>query len=474
MPKPSRGFPTAAAAPVPVGYTPPGNPEAEQSVLGAILVRPEALDRIADLIAPEDFYRGAHGRIYKAMLDLYGKGEPVDLVTVNALLKERGQLEGVGGPVFLAGLSEQVGFATNAEYYATLVRDKAVLRRLLDCTQEIAAGCLSPVEDVAEFLDEAEHKIFQVAEAKVRPGFSPISSLVDAEIATLEAIWGRKDGSLTGVTSGFADLDNYTAGFQPSDLIILAARPSMGKTALALNIAVNAAFGGPPHKPQARHTPVPVAFFSLEMSKEQLVRRLLSSVGKVDASQIRRAAFLTGPEWSHLQEAAGILLDCPIYIDDTPAATVLDIRAKSRRLKADGKLGLVIIDYLQLMQGRVDAPSREQQISEISRSLKGLAKELAVPVIALSQLSREPEKRERKRPQLSDLRESGAIEQDADVVMFIYRDEVYRKDTAENKGIAEVILGKQRNGPIGMVKLKFWDKFTLFDDLEKDEAPEYY
>jgi replicative DNA helicase len=464
MPKVSRRF-AAAEAPAPVGYTPPANPEAEQSVLGAILVRPQVMDRIADLIGPEDFYREAHGRIYKAMLDLYGRGEPVDLVTVTALLKERGYLEGVGGPVFLAGLSEQVGFATNAEYYASLVHDKAVLRRLLDCTQEIASACLAPVEDVDEFLDEAEHKIFQVAEAKVRPGFSPLSALVDGEIATLEAIWGRKDGSLTGVTSGFTELDNLTAGFQASDLIILAARPSMGKTALALNIAFNAAYKSRP--------PVPVAFFSLEMSKQQLVRRLLSSVGEVDASRIRRAAFLTGPEWTKLQEAAGVLLDCPIYIDDTPAATILDIRAKSRRLKADDKLGLVIIDYLQLMQGRAEAHSREQQISEISRSLKALAKELAVPVIALSQLSREPEKRERKRPQLSDLRESGAIEQDADVVMFIYRDEVYRKDSPDT-GTAEVILGKQRNGPIGTIKLSFRDRFTRFDDLEREEAPEVY
>ncbi|MFZ5448119.1 MAG: replicative DNA helicase [Thermodesulfobacteriota bacterium] len=465
MPKPGRRFAAAAESTAPVGYTPPANPEAEQSVLGAILVRPEVMDRIADVIVPEDFYREAHGRIFKAMLDLYGKGEPVDLVTVNALLKERGQLEGVGGPVFLAGLSEQVGFATNAEYYANLVKDKAVLRRLLDCTQEIASACLAPVENVAEFLDYAEHRVFQVAEAKVRPGFSPLSALVDNEIATLEAIWGRKDGALTGVTSGFTDLDNYTAGFQASDLIILAARPSMGKTALALNIAFNAAYKSKP--------PVPVAFFSLEMSKEQLVRRLLSAEGRVDASQIRRAAFLTGDEWQRLQEAAGVLLDCPIYIDDTPASTVLDIRAKSRRLKADDKLGLIIIDYLQLMQGRPELTSREQQISEISRSLKGLAKELNVPVIALSQLSREPEKRERKRPQLSDLRESGAIEQDADVVMFIYRDEVYRKDS-QDKGIAEVILGKQRNGPIGTVKLHFEAKYTRFDDLAQENAPEYY
>jgi replicative DNA helicase len=419
--------------------------------------------------SPKIFTVQVHSRIFRAILDLYGRGEPVDYRTVASLLNDRGQLETVGGAVFLVGLSEEVGFATNVEAYARRVHDKAVLRRLLSCTQEIAGQCLAPVENIGEFLDAAEQKIFEVAETKVRPGFRPLSALVDSEIATLEAIWGRKDGSLTGVPSGFIDLDNFTAGFQPSDLIILAARPSMGKTALALNIAFNAAYGG--RRGSGRRTePVSVAFFSLEMSKEQLVRRLLSSEGRVDASQIRRAAFLTGDEWQQLQEAAGVLIDCPIYIDDTPAATVLDIRAKSRRLKAEGKLGMVVIDYLQLMQGRADAPSREQQISEISRSLKGLAKELAVPVLALSQLSREPEKREKKRPQLSDLRESGAIEQDADVVLFIYREEVY-KETEQNRGIAEVILGKQRNGPTGTVKLAYRAKYTRFDDLEKEDAP---
>ena len=404
-------------------------------------MRPEVLDRVADVIEPADFYREAHGRIFQAMLDLYGRGEPVDLVTVTALLKERGQLEGVGGPVFLAALSEQVGFATNADYYAGLVHDKAVLRRLLDTTQEIAGACFAPVENVAEFLDTAEQKVFEVAESKVRPGFKPLSSLVETEIANLEAIWHREAGRITGVSSGFNDLDNLTAGFQNSDLIILAARPSMGKTALALNIAFNAAY-----KPQ-----VPVAFFSLEMSKEQLVRRLLSSAGEVDASNLRRA-FLSTAEWANLQTAAGYLLDCPIYIDDTPAATVLDIRAKARRLKADNKLGLVVIDYLQLMRGRADVHSREQEISEISRSLKALAKELSVPVIALSQLNRRVEERPNKRPQLADLRESGAIEQDADVIIFIYRDEVYREDSPD-KGTAEIIVGKQRNGPTGKVKL---------------------
>ena len=350
MPRSTRHMaPATADSGGPGGYTPPANPEAEQSVLGAILVRPEVLDRVADLIEPVDFYREAHGRIFQAMLDLYGRGEPVDLVTVSALLRERGQLEGVGGPVFLAALSEQVGFATNAVSYASLVHDKSVLRRLLDTTQEIAGACFAPVENVAEFLDMAEQKVFEVAESKVRAGFKPLSALVEKEIANLEAIWHREAGRITGVPSGFKDLDNLTAGFQNSDLIIIAARPSMGKTALALNIAFNAAY-----KPQ-----VPVAFFSLEMSKEQIVRRLLSSTGEVDASNLRRA-FLSTMEWANLQTAAGYLLDCPIYIDDTPAATVLDIRAKARRLKADNKLGMVVIDYLQLMRGRVDVHSREQ------------------------------------------------------------------------------------------------------------------
>jgi len=444
------------------GFTPPANAEAEQSVLGAILVRPEVLDRVADLIAAGDFYREAHGRIFQAMLDLYGRGDPVDLVTVSALLAERGHLEGVGGPVFLAGLSEQVGFATNADYYAGLVHDKAVLRRLLDTTQEIAGACFGPVEDVAEFLDTAEQKIFEVAESKVRLGFQPLSALVEKEISNLEAIWHRDISRITGVESGFKDLDHLTAGFQDSDLIIIAARPSMGKTALALNIAYNAAF-----KPQ-KH----VAFFSLEMSREQLVRRLLSSVGKVDASNLRRA-FLSTMEWANLQTAAGYLLDCPIYIDDTPAATVLDIRAKARRLKADGKLNMLVIDYLQLMRGRADVHSREQEISEISRSLKALAKELKVPVIVLSQLNRKVEDRPNKRPQLADLRGSGAIEQDADVVIFIYRDEVYREDSPE-QGTAEIIIGKQRNGPTGKIKLNFQAKYTTFGAFEREEAPAGY
>jgi replicative DNA helicase len=425
------------------------------------------MDQVADLLGPDDFYREAHGRIYQAILDLYRRGEPVDLVTITALLKERGHLEGVGGPGFLAGLAEQVGFAVNAQYYAGLVHSKSVLRRLLDCAQGIAAECLGPIEDVEEFLDGVEQKVFQVAESKIRPGFNPVGKLVETEIATLEAIWHRDKGRITGVASGFKDLDRLTAGFQNGDLIILAARPSMGKTALALNIAFNAAYPRDDETPP--RTPVPVAFFSLEMSKEQLVRRLLSSVGRVDASNLRRA-FLTTEEWQRIQEAAGQLIDAPIYIDDSPAATVLEVRAKARRLKAEGKLGLLIVDYLQLMKGRYDAPSREQEISEISRNLKALAKELNVPVLALSQLSRKVEERKPKIPELADLRESGAIEQDADVIFFIYRDEIYNENSPE-KGFARVYLKKQRNGPTGDFRLAFLDKYTRFELAEAAEPP---
>ena len=446
------------AAPT-AGATPPANLEAEQSVLGAILLRPQVMDQVADLIGVNDFYRQAHSRIFQAMLDLYSKAEPVDLVSVTALLKERGHLDGIGGPMFLASLSEHVGTAANAFYYARLVHEKAVLRGLLERSQEIGQACMGPVEDVDEFLDWAEGQIFQIAESKIRPGFQPLSNLVEKEVATLEAIWHREAGRITGVPSGFTDLDSLTAGFQKSDLIIIAARPSMGKTALALNIAFNAAY----------ISQIPVGFFSLEMSKEQLVRRLLSCAGEINASHLRRA-FLTGEEWQKLQEAASYLLESPIYIDDTPAATVLEIRSKSRRLKAEGKLGLVIVDYLQLMRGRSDASSREQEISDISRSLKALAKELDVPVIALSQLSRKVEDRKPKIPELADLRESGAIEQDADVIFFIYRDEVYNENSPE-KGLAKIYLKKQRNGPTGEFSLIFDKHFTRFRNFTEEEPP---
>ncbi len=461
----ARGTKRAAAAvsdsPPPGGLTPPANLEAEQSVLGAILLRAQALDQVADLLTPEDFYRPNHGHIFQAMLDLANRGEPVDLVTVTALLKDRGRLEEVGGPVFLANLSEHVGTAANAAHYARLVHEKSVVRRLLERSQNLTQACMAPVEDVDLFLDWAEGEIFRVAESKIRPGFQPLSTLVEQEVATLEAIWHREKGRITGVPSGFDDLDNLTAGFQNSDLIVIGARPSMGKTALALNMAFHAAY----------EKQVPVGFFSLEMSKEQMVRRLLSSAGMINASNLRRA-FLTDDEWQKLQEAASYLLECPIFIDDTPAATVLEVRSKARRLRAEGKLGLIIIDYLQLMRGRSDVHSREQEISDISRSLKALAKELNVPVIALSQLSRKVEERKQEKiPELADLRESGAIEQDADVIIFIYREEVYKGDDSKEKGLARIYLKKQRNGPTGDFKLFFDKAYTLFRSYAAEEPP---
>ena len=442
------------------GRVPPANLEAEQSVLGGILLRSEALDVIADVLAPEDFYHEAHAQIYTAILELYRRREPVDLVSVTALLADYELLDAVGGPGFLASLGDNVGSAANIDYWAAIVQEKSVLRRLIQCSTTIAAECYEPISDVAAFLDAAENRIFTIAESKMRQGFSPLKTLVEKEIALLEELYGQQKVT-TGVASHFRDLDQYTAGFQNADLIILAARPSMGKTALALNIAYNVA-----HQSQ-----IPVAIFSLEMSKEQLVRRLLSAIGRVDASRLRRA-FLTRDQWANLTAAAGQLSECPILIDDTPAMSALEIRAKCRRLKRDNKLGLVIIDYLQLMRGRGDVSNREQEISDISRSLKALAKELEVPVVALSQLNRRVEERPNKRPVLSDLRESGAIEQDADVIIFIYRDEVYRKDSPD-KGVAEIIIGKQRNGPTGSFKLHFSSQFTRFDDFADEQPLEF-
>jgi replicative DNA helicase len=444
----------------PEGRVPPSNLEAEQSVLGGILLEPGALDRIADILAPEDFYHEAHEKIYQTMLELYRRREPVDLVTVSALMYDRQLLDAVGGPGFLASLGDNVGSAANIEYWARIVHEKSILRQLISCSNGIAAQSYEQINDVDTFLDEAENRIFTIAETKLRQGFFSLGSLVESEISLLEQLYGRREMT-TGVPTHFRDLDRYTAGLQKSDLIILADRPSMGKTALALNIAYNV----------AHYSQLPVAVFSLEMSKEQLVRRLLSAIGHIDASQLRRA-FLTSDQWTSLQEAAGQLMDCPILIDDTPAITALEVRAKCRRLRREKKLGLVLIDYLQLMRGRSDFISREQEISEISRSLKALAKELQVPVVALSQLNRRVEERPNKRPVLSDLRESGAIEQDADVIVFIYRDEVYRKDSPE-KGVAEIIIGKQRNGPTGSFKLHFASQFTRFDDFAEELPPDF-
>ena len=440
----------------PAGYTPPANLEAEQSVLGAILVRPEVLDEVSDLLVADDFYKEAHGRIYKTMLDLYGKNDPVDLVTVCALLKERSQLEGVGGAVFLAGLSEEVGFAVNAPYYAKLVRQKAMLRRLLDATQEIAGACLAPVDDADVFIDQAESKIFQIKESREIQAAYSLDDLVPEEVSRIEKIFERKR-EILGIPSGFVDMDRLTGGWQNGDLIILAARPSHGKTALSLNMAYHA----------ARHSQVPTAFFSMEQPKEQLVQRLLASVGQINASRLR-AARMESQEWERFYQVDDKLRGVPIHIIDKPALTSLEIRSQARRLKSKQGIGLVVVDYLQLARDP-KAKSREQEVGGISRSLKALAKELNLPVIALCQLNREVEKRPNRRPVLSDLRESGSIELDADLVLFIYRDELYREDS-KDKGIAEVRLAKHRNGPTGLVNLAYRKEFMLFQNyVQKDE-----
>lgn len=437
----------------PPGYTPPANPEAEQSVLGAILVRPIVLDEVVDLLQPEDFYREAHANIYRVMLGLYNSEQPVDLVTVTSRLKEVGWLEGIGGPVFLAGLSEQVGFATNALYYAKIVQKMAVLRRLLDASQEIAWACLAPVEDLAEFVSEAELKVSKVMQERGVQEYA-LADLFPEEVKRTEALHEKRDRIL-GVPSGFTDLDQLTAGFQKTDLILLAARPSMGKTALALNISINASY----------KERIPVAFFSLEMSKEQLTRRLISSVGSIDGTRLRTAR-MESQDWINLNSIYEPM-ESDFYITEK-ARTMLQVRTMARRLQSRRGIGLVILDYLQLMRDP-RARNREQEVAQNSAALKALAVELNIPVIALSQLSREVEKRPNKRPMLSDLRESGALEQDADVVVFIYRDEFYKKDSPD-KGIAEIHVAKQRNGPTGRIKLTYLSQFTRFENYAEQPA----
>ncbi len=431
---------------------PPQNVEAEQSVLGGILIENGAIHRVMEILAPDDFYRDAHKKIFNGLLDLSERDEPADLITLTHELRKKDQLDSVGGASYIASLIDTIPTAANIEYYARIVKEKAILRRLIEAATEIVTQGYEDREDVEGLLDEAERAIFQIADNRVRPSFYPIREIVKNSFKTLEKLFEKKE-MITGVPSGFKNLDQLTAGFQPSDLIIVAGRPSMGKTAICLNFAQYAAV----------EKRVPVAIFSLEMSKEQLVLRMLCSEAQVDASRLR-TGFLSESDWPKLTLAAGNLSDASIFIDDTPALSVLELRAKARRLKGEHGLGLLIVDYLQLMRGRATIENRQQEISEISRSLKALAKELTMPVIAVSQLSRRSEAREDKRPQMSDLRESGAIEQDADLILFIYRDEVYNR-TEDNRGKAEVIIGKQRNGPIGKVDMTFLDKFTAFKDL---------
>jgi replicative DNA helicase len=432
---------------------PPQSIEAEESILSTILLDNSTLLDILEILKPEDFYRGTHQKIYSAIADLFSKAEPVDLVTLSNILRDRAQLDEIGGASYLASLVDTVPSAINVQHYARMVRDKSSLRQLIAKANEIVKHCYTETNDLDQVLDFAEGAVFEISENKHKAAFHPISKIIENNIDALEERQGNR-ALVTGVPTGFNELDLKTAGLQNSDLIILAARPSMGKTALALNIARNASINGN----------VPVAVFSLEMSKEQLSMRMLCAEARVDSSRLR-SGFLNPEDWSRITDAAGVLSEAPLYIDDSPDISATSIRTKSRRLKMDKDLGLVIIDYLQLMKGRTQTERRDLEISEISRSLKLLAKEINVPVIALSQLNRKLEERSDKRPQLSDLRESGALEQDADVVAFIYRDEVYNKEENNPKrGTAEIILAKQRNGPTGMVPLTFLNAYTRFEN----------
>jgi replicative DNA helicase len=431
---------------------PPQQVEAEQSVLGGILIDNEGLSPAFEVLRGDEFYKDSHRVIFRVIQELFEKNEPIDLITVVALLAEKNQLEAVGGASYLASLVDAVPSATNVGAYARIVNEKALLRRLIQAANEIAAWGYGGGKSVEEILDHAESVIFSITENRIRSSYFPIKEVVKKSIETIESFQENRE-MVTGVPCHYVDLDKLTAGFQKSDLVIVAGRPSMGKTAFALNIARNAAV----------QSGVPVGIFSLEMSKEQLAMRLLCAEARVDSHKIR-TGFLSQQECAKLITAAGTFMEAPIYIDDTPAISTLELRAKARRMMSDRGLGMVIVDYLQLMRGREGSERREQEISEISRGLKALAKEMNVPVIALSQLNRKVEERNNKRPLLSDLRESGAIEQDADVIAFIYRDEVYHPDTPD-KGIAEIIVGKQRNGPTGEVKLHYINSYTRFENL---------
>jgi len=432
---------------------PPQALDAEVAVVGAMLLDTSAVGAVSEVLDESAFYKGAHRKIFRAVVDLFGKDEAVDLVTVTQELKRRKELDDVGGAAYLSQVLGSVATTANVRHHAKIVLEKAILRRLISVATEVVQEAYDVSGDASEILDRAEHSIFEIAQARVHRDFVPMREILKHSFEVIQELYDKKQ-HVTGVASGFDDLDNMTSGFQKSDLVIIAGRPSMGKTAFALNIASHCAID---------HT-TPVAIFSLEMGKEQLVQRMLCCEARVDAHKLR-TGYLADKHWSSLTTAAGMLSEAAIYIDDTPSMNVLEMRSKARRLKAESDVGLVIVDYLQLMHGLGRQENRQQEISEISRSLKALAKELEVPVLALSQLSRAVESRGGdRRPILSDLRESGAIEQDADVVMFIYRAEQYER-TPENIGRAEVIIGKQRNGPTGTVNLAFQSECTRFDNL---------
>ncbi|WP_453992663.1 replicative DNA helicase [Bacillus nitroreducens] len=434
---------------------PPQNIEAEQAVLGAIFLEPSSLTLASELLIPEDFYRTAHQKIFDAMLNLSDKGEPVDLVTVTSELADAKILDEIGGVSYLSDLASSVPTAANIEYYAKIIEEKSILRRLIRTATTIATDGYSREDEVDALLGEAEKSIMEVANRKNAGAFQNIKDVLVQTYDNIETLHNRV-GDITGIPTGFTELDKMTAGFQRNDLIIVAARPSVGKTAFALNIAQNV----------ATKTDENVAIFSLEMGADQLVMRMLCAEGNINAQNLRTGS-LTPEDWSKLTMAMGSLSNSGIYIDDTPGIRVNEIRSKCRRLKQESGLGMILIDYLQLIQGNGrSGENRQQEVSEISRSLKALARELKVPVIALSQLSRGVEQRQDKRPMMSDIRESGSIEQDADIVAFLYRDDYYDKES-ENKNIIEIIIAKQRNGPVGTVSLAFVKEYNKFVNLER-------
>ena len=446
---------------------PPQNIEAEMSVLGGVMLENDALNRALEILVPDDFYRDSHRQIYKALIALSDRNEPADLVTLIAELKKTGQLENAGGSSYLATLVDYVPTAANMAYYARIVKEKSVARHMISVATEIVKRGYEG-QEIEKTLDWAEKSIFDIAGMRSRPSYYSTREIMQDTFKAIEQLYERKE-LVTGVPTGYTDLDNMTAGLQKGDLVIVAGRPSMGKTAFGLNIVE--------HATMHAQKPVPAMIFSLEMGKEQLVQRMLCSVSRVDASRLR-TGHLGDSDWPKLTSGAGLLSEAQIFIDDTPAISVLELRAKARRLKAEYDLGLIVVDYLQLMQGN-NSENRQQEISEISRSLKALAKELELPIIALSQLNRSLESRTDKRPVMADLRESGAIEQDADVIMFVYRESVYcdackRRDGSCDKNHAldaEIIVGKQRNGPIGTVHLTFKGEFTRFVNQSKRTEP---
>ncbi len=432
---------------------PPQNLTAEQSVLGALLMDKNAIPKVIEIVRPEAFYRDAHRYIYEAVLKLFDVGEPVDSITVTDLLKKEGRLETAGGAVYITDLINSVPTAANVEHYAKIVEEKATLRRLIDVGTNIVQEAFNEPEDVNQILDNAEKNIFNIALNRIKEGFYKIDSVLKKVLEKIDRLYEKKE-HITGISSGYADLDNLTAGFQNADLIIIAARPSVGKTALALNIAQNVAI----------KLGVPVAFFSLEMSKEQLAQRVLCSEAEIDSHRLKTAT-LPDAGWKRLTKALSKLSESQFYVDDSASITTMEVRAKARRMKAEKGLGLVIIDYMQLMSGRGRIENRVQEISDIARSLKTLARELDVPVIALSQLSRAVEQRPDRMPRLSDLRESGEIEQTADVVIFIHRDDYYNP-ASDKANVAEIIVAKQRNGPVGNVELVFRKEIAKFYSKE--------